>query len=166
MVTSPSGKEVYVFDSGPLFLLFKHFDPEVFPDLWEEFRRMIVDGRILSVREVHREILGPGNLLQWAKAHDMLFLAPDGVQAEFLREMLQDRHAQQLINQKKMLKGGAVADPFVIALARARGGCVVTAEEYKPNAPKIPTLCKKFDIACTDLTGFMKREGWKFVLGK
>ena len=158
-----SEKGVYVFDTGPLRQLFGHFDLKVFPDLWAEFHRMLVDGRILSVREVRREIFGPDNLLEWVDTHKAVFLAPDDAQTEFMQEMLANQHAQGLIEQKKFKIGGGAADPFIIALARVRGGCVVTTEKYRPNAPKIPTLCEQFDIPCVDLTGFMKREGWKFV---
>lgn len=166
MTMSQPSAARYVFDSGPLFQLFMHYDSEVFPHLWEDFRRMMLDGRIMSVREVRQEIVGPGNLLQWAEENKVLFLAPDAAQTEFVRDMLADRHNQGLIDRKKIMGGGFVADPFVIALALAKGGCVVTAEKYKPNAPKIPTLCKKYGIPCVDLSGFMKQEGWKYVREK
>ena len=157
----------YVFDTGPLLHLFEHYDPAVFPDIWTEFNRMLARGRILSVREVLREIeYGPKSLLDWVEVNAVVFAPPNAEQTEFLREMLGNRHFQGMIDRKKFLKGGGAADPFVVALARVRGGCVVTTEKHRENAPKIPTVCEEFDIPCVNLSGFMKREGWKFVRDK
>lgn len=159
-----SEKGVYVFDTTPLLNLFGHYDPAVFPDLWADFNRLLADGRVLSVREVRREIkYGPDALLEWVKMNAVVFVAPDAAQTGFLQKMLENRLAQGLIQHKKMLKGGGAADPFIIALARVRDGCVVTEEKHRPNAPKIPTICEQFGIPCVDLTGFMKREGWRYV---
>lgn len=71
-------------------------------------------------------------------------------------------HFQNLVTERNRLTGRPIADPFVIALAEAINGCVVTQEKEKPNAAKIPNVCDHFDIECTNLQGFMEREGWKF----
>jgi hypothetical protein len=55
-----------------------------------------------------------------------------------------------------------VADPFVIACAKIRGGTVVTEERLKPNAARIPNICQHFGIPCTNLEGFMQLMGWNF----
>lgn len=55
-----------------------------------------------------------------------------------------------------------VADPFIIACAKIKYGCVITAEALKPNAPKILTVCQHFPIDCTNVQGLMEREGWQF----
>ena len=52
--------------------------------------------------------------------------------------------------------------PFIVAAAKVINGCVVTEESKKPNAPNIPNVCEYFNIECTNLQGFMEREGWKF----
>ena len=163
MVSSRASEGVYVFDSGPLMQLFRHFDPDVFPHLWEDFDRLVASGRIVSVREVHREIRGPENLIEWAEQNKAVFHAPDSAQTEFVQNLFGSRHAQKLVRKKKILEGGGAADPFVIALAKVKGGCVVTAEADKPNAPCIPAFCKGFDIPFMNLSQFMKAEGWEFV---
>ena len=52
-----------------------------------------------------------------------------------------------------------VADPFVIALAKVRDGCVVTEETMRPNAAKVPNVCEHFGIEYTNVEGFMNKEG-------
>jgi hypothetical protein len=59
---------IYVFDSGPLIVLFRHYYPERFPSLWQRFARAIGEGTIVSVREVSREIEGIDDRLSaWAR---------------------------------------------------------------------------------------------------
>ncbi|WP_396770910.1 DUF4411 family protein [Microcystis aeruginosa] len=55
-----------------------------------------------------------------------------------------------------------MADPFIIAAAKIKDGCVITEEALKPNAPKIPTVCQHFSIDFTNVQGLMEREGWQF----
>ena len=64
--------------------------------------------------------------------------------------------------QRKLLKGGKNADPFVIARAAVEGGIVVTMEQLKPKAAKIPNICQHFGIQCLTLDEFMEAEGWEF----
>jgi len=71
-------------------------------------------------------------------------------------------HFQSLIGQKAILKGTPVADPFVVASAKARKGTVVTQERYKPKAAKLPNVCEHFKVPCHNLETFMKVEGWTF----
>ena len=49
---------IYVFDSGPLIDLFRHYYRERFPSLWQQFDEMVEDGRITSTREVSNELEG------------------------------------------------------------------------------------------------------------
>jgi Domain of unknown function (DUF4411) len=71
-------------------------------------------------------------------------------------------HFQHNIEQQKLLRGGKMADPFVIAKAAVNGGAVVTMEKFKPNSAKIPNICKHFSVECLLLEEFMEREGWEF----
>lgn len=69
---------------------------------------------------------------------------------------------QQNIEQQKLLKGGNNADPFVIAKAAVEERTVVTMELFKPNAVKIPNICRHFKVPCLTLQEFMEAEGWEF----
>ncbi len=156
---------VYVFDTGAFIALFRdgNYDRKIFPTLWKNFDELVGISKIISVREARREIdRVDDNLAIWATRNSGLFYKPDEQQTKFISELFTNSHMQGLVKHKTIVSGGPVADPFVIALAYAVGGCVVTQEKEKPNAPCIPTVCKKYSIECTNLTGFMQKEGWQF----
>ena len=156
---------VYVFDSGPLIDLFRHYYRERFPSLWKNFDRMVEDGRITSTREVSNEVEGYGDeLAEWAKQNRRkVFVTPTVTELEAVRDIFSVDHFQDMIRKKERMRGRPVADPFVIARAQCLdNGCVVTTERHSPNAPKIPNVCEHFGVDWTDLEGFMEREQWRF----
>ena len=154
----------YVFDNSPLSALFRNYYRKTFPSLWQRFDQLVSDGRIVSTREVFREIEeGPSeSLLEWAKKNRALFATPTPEQGAFVAQIYAVPHFQQNIEQRKLLRGGRVADPFVIARAAVENRIVVTTELMKPNAVKIPNICAHFDIGCMSLADFMDAENWTF----
>jgi hypothetical protein len=46
----------YVFDNSPLSALFRNYYRKSFPTLWQRFDQLVADGRLVSTREVFREI--------------------------------------------------------------------------------------------------------------
>ncbi|WP_241673727.1 DUF4411 family protein [Microcystis aeruginosa] len=83
-------------------------------------------------------------------------------QTLFIAEIFSISNFKDLVSQKARLQGKPVADPFIIATAKIKDGCLITEEALKPNAPKIPTVCQHFSIDCTNVQGLMEREGWQF----
>lgn len=81
---------------------------------------------------------------------------------DFVSEIFKIQHFQTLISNKARLYGKPVADPFVIAKAKAISGCVVSEERYKENSAKIPNVCEHFKIPCISLEEFMEKENWRF----
>lgn len=161
---------IYVFDAGPLIDLFKHYYRARFPTLWMRFDRMVERNRITSTREVFNEIHGHSSapakqddLAIWCRNHRRVFPTPSADEIEVVRRILSTPHYQALIERKKRVDGGPVADPFVIARAKCEpDGCVVTAERRKPHAAKIPNACDAMGVSWVDLEGFMERERWRF----
>ena len=156
---------MYVFDTSSLIILFTNFYRGRFPSLWGKFDKLISDGRIVSVREVYNEITSfyaETRLVQWAKDHRRLFAEPSIEELHFVNRIFAVKRFQLLIRKKEILNGKPVADPFVIARATVEDGVVVTQEQFKENAAKIPNVCKHFGIKHTDLEGFMEQEGWEF----
>jgi len=155
---------VYVLDSGPLIILFRHYYPRRFPSLWEQFNEIVAGGRITSTREVFNELGGhEDDLSSWCKANRQVFATPTAAELAAVREIFDVRHFQAMIRKKERLQGKPVADPFVIARARClEDGCVVTTENNSPNAAKVPNVCEHFVVDCTNLEGFMERESWRF----
>ena len=158
------GFMIYVFDTNS-FIVLGHYFPERFPSFWKKLDDLVLEGRVISVREVLNELSGKGNkphMIEWINAHKAIFLPPGEEESIFVGQIFSISHFQNLINEKQRLKGTPVADPFVIASAKVRQGCVVTEEDRKPNAAKIPNVCEHFGVDYTNLEGFMEREGWTF----
>lgn len=154
----------YVFDTNS-FLVLRHYFPERFPTFWERFDDAVNDGQVISVREVRQELEWAANqehLEQWINDNRGIFLPPSIDEMEFVKRIFAVPHFQQMISERSRLKGVPVADPFVIASAACRRSVVVSEEQYKPNAARIPNVCEHFDVPCTDIEGFMRREGWRF----
>lgn len=155
---------MYVFDTGVFIALFRYYDKEVFPTLWENLDELLRSKKIVSVREAKREIEKIEDALNdWTKRHSSLFHAPTEHQLQFIGEKFSsDSDFRGLVKRENIIKGGPVADPFIIALANEISGCVVTQEWKKPNAPRIPNVCEKYNIECVNLVGFMRKEKWQF----
>jgi uncharacterized protein DUF4411 len=154
----------YVFDCSPLSSLFKNYYRRTFRSLWERFDELVEGGDILSTREVAREIEdgGPETLRDWAKKNAHIFTIPTAAEAHFVARIYAVSHFQQNIEAQKLLYGGRNADPFVIAKAAVDKSTVVTMEQLKPNAVKIPNICQHFKIRCLSLQEFMEEQGWEF----
>jgi Domain of unknown function (DUF4411) len=56
------------------------------------------------------------------------------------------------------------ADPFVIALAIAESGVVVTSEHLAGpgGRPKIPNACAHFGVKYVNLLDYFRAKGWKY----
>lgn len=113
---------IFVFDSGPLIDLFRHYYRARFPTLWRRFDRLVEDGRVTSTREVRNELRGRASLrerrrkadrlAEWCDEHASLFPKPSVEELAVVREILEVPHHRALISRQKSLHGGPVADPF------------------------------------------------------
>lgn len=154
---------IYVFDSSTLIDLFGNFYEKRFPSLWQMFNQAVEAKSIMSVKEVLNEIEPRGDRLsEWARNKRSFFTSPIPAELAFVAEIFATPHFQSMVRKQERLQGKPVADPFVIAKAKVLSGCVVTEEEKKPNASRIPNVCEHFDVTCLNLEGFMERENWTF----
>jgi len=156
-------KPPFVFDTSSFRVLGNYY-PVRFPTFWKRFAESMAAGQILSVKEVYHELerYADNLIWPWAQTNKHLFEPPTDSEAAFLVEIFAVPHFRTLIGSKQILQGRPVADPFLIASARQRGGCVVTEEELKPNAAKIPNVCEHFKVGCTNVEGFLNHYGWEF----
>lgn len=155
---------IYVFDTSSIRSL-QHFYPSVFKTIWDGLDSLIQQKTLISTREVWNELERQNisaDVLAWAKQNKRIFTTPNAAELQFVAQIFQIKHFQSLIGEQQRLKGTPVADPFVIACAKIKGATVVTEEQLKPNAAKIPNVCAHFNVPCTDLEGFMQQQGWKF----
>lgn len=112
--------------------------PATFPSLWANIEAMIADGHIRCVDVVRDELSKrEDEVHQWAKAQPDLFVPLNTDIQREVRDVL-SKH-QRLVG---IGSGRSGADPFVIALARAHDGVVVTEETLSGNLakPKIPDV--------------------------
>lgn len=155
---------IYVFDTSSLSAL-KHFYPVIFKSIWTGLDDLVQQQKLISTREVWNE-MERGNPDQhtneWLKSRKEIFTIPSAAELQFVAQIFQIPHFQGLIGQKQRLTGTPVADPFVIACAKVKNGTVVTEEQFKPEAAKIPNVCQHFNVPCITLETFMQQQGWSF----
>lgn len=153
----------FLFDTSS-FRVLGHYYPDQFPSFWKRFAESIEVGYALSVKEVYNELERyTDNLIwPWAQEHKHVFEPPSEEEGAFVVQIFSVAHFRALIGAKQILQGRPVADPFLIASASVRKGCVVTEEEHKKNAAKIPNVCGHFGVHCTDVEGFLNHNEWKF----
>jgi hypothetical protein len=134
--------------------------PTTFPTLWENIEAMIGLGQIRCIDLVRDELaVREDDVHGWAKRQVDLFVP--------LREDIQIVVREVLAEHQRLIgvgSGRSGADPFVIALARARDGVVVTEETLSRNItkPKIPDVCDSIDVRWLNLMGFVQEQGWVF----
>lgn len=156
---------IYVFDNNSMRVI-SHYYPERFPTFWKQFDAAVAMASVVSVREVYKELVNWGAaqewFLGWLKKHRSMFVVPEPNETLFVAEIFKVPHFRTLVGGAQQLKGQPVADPFLIACAKMRGGTVVTEESKKPNAAKIPNVCEHFRVPCTNVEGFLTASGWRF----
>jgi hypothetical protein len=121
---------------------------------------MIMAGVVRATDEVRRELgRRDDDTNAWAMSQNGLFVDLD--------EDIQVATTSVLAAHPKLTGSGGgrhQADPFVIGLAHARGGVVVTEETLSGNLnkPRIPDVCRAMRIRCISLVQFAQDQGWKF----
>ena len=154
----------YVFDTN-CFIVIGHYYPEQFPSFWERFNQAVENGKIISVREVRRELdrnAAEDHLVEWIELHKNIFVTPGTAVMQLVNEIFSVPHFQASLPDRNRLGNNPFADPFVIAQAKVMDSCVVTQESERRHAAKIPNICEHFDVDWTNLQGFMERESWTF----
>ncbi|MDP1955643.1 MAG: DUF4411 family protein [Polaromonas sp.] len=150
----------YVIDSNSLIRL-GQFYPSRFPTLWQSIDILVASGRLISVKECVAEIESfhkDDAIKTWVKAHSKIFMPPTASEAIMVGEILKIPHFRSLISEVALLKGRPVADPFLVASAAVKRAIVVTEELEKPQAAKVPNVCKHFGVNFLTLEQMMELE--------
>ena len=111
---------IYVLDSNSLGVL-KNFYPDTFPTLWAEIDAMVSEGELVSVEEVLKEAshgIDADHIADWIEENKPIFSPPTEEEMAFVAEIFAVRHFEQLVPEEKQLRGGFVADPWLIARAK------------------------------------------------
>ena len=107
----------YSIDSSGVLDLFRYYPPDVFPTIWTQMDVAALGGTILAVDEVFRELEKKDDVaFQWLKSHRGMVVALDTEIQQRVAAILSVH--PRLIDTRRNRSSG---DPFVIALAQARG---------------------------------------------
>jgi len=149
---------IYSIDTSSLISAWSERYPiKNVPGFWKNLESLINNGRIFSPEEVRREITKKSaGLSEWLDDHEAMFVElEDDIQLE----------ARAILSQfpylTKQLPCRNSADPFVIALAKARSYTVITEEgPGSIKRPSIPLVCVHFGIRCINNLGLIQSEDW------
>ena len=149
----------YCFDTSVLINAWRRDYPrDVFGSFWSNLEAMIEDGKIVAPEEVRVELERKDDeILEWANQRRHMFVPIDYAIQNAVLEVL--NRFPRLIDTRKNRSG---ADPFVVALALARGLTVVTYEKQSRNLskPNIPDACDALHVECIGLLDMVRREQW------
>lgn len=151
---------MYILDKN-IFLTLGNYYPKRFPTIWERLNHLVQEKKLWSVKEVKRELDINCPFLyveEWVTAHKHIFRNPTDGELRIVAEIFKNRHFQTLVKRQNLLKGLPVADPFIVASAKANRSLVVTQEKYAENGVKIPNVCKVFDVEYINMEQFLEKE--------
>jgi len=163
-MAEPSLLDFYSFDTSAIINGRRDlFMPPTFSSMWDAIADMVASGQIAAVDEVRRELKKKSDdAYAWARRCRGLFVPLD-------REVQMATRQVLAAHPRLMGSGGGSrnsADPFVIGLALARGGTVVTQETPRnADKPRIPDVCVALDIPCLTLPQFVSQQGWTLKIG-
>ena len=143
----------------------RYYPPDIFSSLVTRIEELIGAGQCSAVELVKEEIdaVGTPELRVWMKKHPALFATLDSlvqVEAASIESKYPDLMDPKSLHQS--------ADAYVVALAKVKGGIVVsqgTSAAEKKSAKRthyIPDVCRDLGITCINLLGLMRRERWTF----
>lgn len=137
----------------------RRYPNSVFPSIYKKLEELVVRSVLISPNEVKRELEKKADgAFEWAKRQNGLFVPEDEGQLEAVSQIMSSH--QPLIANKK---GRNVADPFVVALAISRNAIVITEEDLGTDSrPKIPNVCRDYNVKCMKLVEFMAHQKWSF----
>ena len=160
-MTGPSNPLYSVDTSALIDWLDRYYPEENFPTLAQKVEALVMDGRFFISQEVWVEATKLDTRTKdWCTPRrDALVIPTDAAAAAAAASIT--AQFQGLVSP---LATSVQADPFVIAVARARSATVITGEvmSRNPNRPKIPDVCTQFKIPCITFLNLIQQEGWTF----
>ena len=157
-------QKVYSLDTSSLIEAYRFLYPmKNFPSLWREIEKLIRNHRLKMSELVFDEAMRDEVLEQWCREKALrsyLELKVDDAVQEAVDTIL--TKYPRMVN---VTKGTSEADPWVIALAyKFQNVVVVTEEKSTGNLlyPRLPDVCKAFNIECIKMVDIVRRENWVF----
>jgi hypothetical protein len=142
----------------------RYYPVDVFDTLRTHLEALIASGEAQAVELVREELkaVAPPAVSAWARTQTALFVPLDA-DLQSAGAAIEASYPD-LADPKGIYQS---ADAFVIALARVRGGTVVSQETpaaEKRNAKQqhyIPDVCRELGIPCISLLGLLRQQQWK-----
>lgn len=143
----------------------RYYPLDLFPSLNSRIEGLISAGTFQAAPLVREEIgaVGTPDLKTWVANHPDVFV-PLMQELQLEAAAIEARYPD-LMDPKGL---HVSADAYVIALARLKGGIVVSQEtsaHEKRNPTRnhyIPDVCRDLGVSCINLLGLMHREKWRF----
>lgn len=151
---------LYVVDSDVWITAWRQYPPDVefFKPIWDGIDEMVNGSTLCSPEEVRFELeKGTDGLAPYLKKRIGIFHPFD---AEHQQALIEVQTKVTLVDPNSDRNR---ADPFVVALAKAKTGIVVSNEgprKHKTARHKIPDACKEFGISCMTFLDFLKKKPW------
>ena len=126
---------------------------KVFTPIWEALDDMISSGQLLTSSEILDE-LKDDDLIKWIKTRKDFFV-PLSKEIQEQVSIILEKYPD-LIKMKSTSNSNG--DPFLVATAITKSGCIVTNERLgsgNNGDVRIPNVCKGFDIAYMNLHSFL-----------
>jgi len=150
---------LYILDTNVWIHIGRHHPPDPFVNFWRQLDDSIASGEIRSPEDVLHEVeAGSDDLASVLKRHSGLFVPLDEATMAAAGEIIDG--CEGLVDPEGERNR---ADPFVVALARSRGGTVVTRERGRrgpTGRPRIPDACRQFGVPWLDWFSFLKAIAW------
>lgn len=151
----------YCIDTSALIDMWRvHYPEDVFPALWVDIGTIVRDGILVAPVEVLDELERKDDeLLAWARTHAEMCLDLSAEEVSLVGEMVAAH-----LGWVDLYKETPDADPFIVALARTRDLCVVTAERMSAptERPRIPNICRHYRVECINPVELFRQRGWRY----
>jgi hypothetical protein len=118
------------------------------------------NGDIFVIDEVLKELERKDDgIHEWIKKRESMVIPIDAEVQRYVSQIMSK--FGRLVDSKK---NRSIGDPWVIALAQARGLIVVTGEKATGSLskPKIPDVCKDLGVSCIEIVDFFRKQGWRW----
>ena len=151
---------LYIFDANALIHIWRVHPPDIYSQFWRQLDDAIAAGIIRSPEEVLHELSeGTDDLAKILSEKAGLFAPLDSDLIAATMAVLHD--CPSLVDPDSERNR---ADPFVVALAKLRGGTVVTMEKRRrpPSTRlKIPDACEQLGVPWVDWFSYLRASGWQ-----
>ena len=150
-------KTIYVIDACALIDAAKDYNmtKKTFSPIWDTFNNLIDSGELITSSEIFDE-LKDDDLVKWSKRHKIFFVP--------LSKEIQEQVSIVLKKYPNLIKmkssSNSNGDPFLVATAIVKKGCIVTNEhsgDEKNGDVKIPNVCNGLNVAYMDLHTFIDK---------